>query len=278
MRAHRPTHSKPTEYTEMTPSNRMRRLLWGVFGALTLFWPSGSQAATLFWLPSPEAGGEQGEGLKADVQATLGECTLQALTMPLGSPLVAGLYLVPGAQADALLKQGLQPLAVLEQTPMVLPPPGWVLLEKSGGSSSGARRLAARALSSDERSQVQAQVFQPVQLSWEEVRVVEVGKGLDVLLALRNGQVELGVIREAELEQARKVAPPLVQALMVVNRSPSVTVQVLAVPEPSPMLEKYRGLVQKLLARPVPTGLRWVSRLPLPATASQPPVAEGKTP
>lgn len=278
MRAHRHTHSKRGKGPETASFAQGKALCWGVLGALTLLWPSWSEAATLFWLPSPEAGGEQGEGLKADVQAALGECTLQALTVPPSSPLLAGLYLVPGAQADVILKQGLQPLAVLEQTPTVLPPPGWVLLEKSGASAGGARRLAARALSSDERSQVQAQVFQPVQLSWEQVRVVEVGKGLDVLLALRNGQVELGVIREAELEQARKVAPPLVQALAVVNRSPGVTVQVLAVPEPSPMLEKYRGLVQKLLVRPVPTGLRWVSRLPLPVTATQPPVAEGKTP
>lgn len=250
----------------------------GLFSGLWLLLAGQAHAATLFWMAGPSLTAEQAEALRADVQASLGESTVQALATLPTSAVEGGLYLLPGGSTEPLQKLGLQPLAVLEQAAAVVPPPGWVLLEKVGPAPSGARRLAARSLSSEEREQVQAQVLKPILLGWEHVRVVEVGKGLDVLLALRNGQVELGVVSEAELEQARKVAPPLVQALTVVNRSPGSPLQVLAVPDPSQTLEKYRGLVQKLLTRPVPTGLRWVSRLPLPATAAQPPVAEGKTP
>lgn len=211
--------------------------------------------------PAPGADSALGPGFSASVQQIFGEAgKLEAIpnlqSVPAGAP-AGSLYLMEATRPVDVRAANFHALACFvgnDAAAQVL-----LIRKDLAGKVSNGARLASKTIPSSATSAVDGNLLRPLGLSLDALKKVEVGKGLDVLLALKNGQVELGMISEQELSQANKVAPQLLAGVEVAGLSqpPALILAMTSADANGEKLTQVLSLVAKLRALPPTAAGQW---------------------
>lgn len=197
-----------------------------LIGLMFLTMPLLAGAPALFVVPAGQPGtgqdvSEPKTALRATVQQAWGEApplqTVTDLKAALDTATPGSLFVLETTPGPVLTQAGLTPLATFSAANVS----GQVLLMRRGGDKNALKsaRMATRPLNEAAQAELEPHLLKPLGFSLDVVKKVEVGKGLDVLLALKNGQVDLGLISELELTQASRIAPQLIGAVEVLGSS-----------------------------------------------------------
>lgn len=284
--------------------SRLFRVTAGVVLSTVLpFSPVGLSGAFAAGIPTVQVGPkEPALAPSLDLLGPLGldtprEIAAADLASAIGTAEPGTLFLTPGNAPRALAEAGLVPLAVL------LPPlnsSSFVLLARPGleRTSVKGKQLACRPLEPTSQAALETALkMSPLILTdqggLDGLNRVEVGKGLDVLLALKGAQVDLGWLPEAEYQRATSVARHLTNGLELLGVSP-LPLKILAARRADPEATATRTALETLLGKlavapPQADGTRWmvlVPRLPAssapqtgaPGSGSERTGVEGRTP
>jgi len=139
------------------------------------------------------------------------------------------LFCISGRSIKGLKQLGLSPVALVERGGLT--GARLVLIAREGVAldTLKGKRLASRPLSADLRSMLELEVFTPTGLELSGLIHVEVKKGIDAVLAVKTGQVELGLVDQMELDQTARVVPPVAAGIKRLQTSPELPFAALLV-------------------------------------------------